>query len=28
VIADVSRAWHDAAANLIYHVHTDARCGC
>jgi hypothetical protein len=27
VIADVSRAWHDAAANLIYHVHTDARCG-
>ena len=27
VIADVSRAWHDATANLIYHVHTDARCG-
>ena len=27
VIADVSRAWHDAAAYLIYHVHTDARRG-
>jgi hypothetical protein len=25
VIADVSRAWHDAAANLIYHIRTDAR---
>jgi hypothetical protein len=25
VIADVSRAWHDAAAYLIYHVHADAR---
>jgi len=25
VIADVSRAWHDAAANLIYQVHTNAR---
>jgi hypothetical protein len=27
VIADVGRAWHDAAADLIYHVHTDARRG-
>ena len=27
VIADVSRAWHDAAANLIYHIRTDARRG-
>ncbi len=27
VIADVGRAWHDAAAYLIYHVHTDARRG-
>ena len=27
VIADVSCAWHDAAAYLIYHVHTDARRG-
>jgi hypothetical protein len=27
VIADVSRAWHYAAANLIYHVHPDARRG-
>ena len=27
VIADVSRAWHDAAAYLIYHIRTDARCG-
>jgi hypothetical protein len=24
VIAYVGRAWHDAAAYLIYHVHTDA----
>jgi len=27
VIADVGRAWHDAAAYLIYHVRTDARRG-
>jgi hypothetical protein len=27
VIADVSRAWHDAAADLIYYVHPDARRG-
>ena len=27
VIADVGRAWHDAAAYLIYHVLTDARRG-
>jgi hypothetical protein len=27
VIADVGGAWHDAPANLIYHVHTDARRG-
>ena len=27
VIADVSRAGNDAAANLIYHVHADARRG-
>ena len=27
VIADVGRAWHDAAAYLIYHVHADARRG-
>ena len=27
VIADVGGAWHDAAAYLIYHVHTDARRG-
>ena len=25
VIADVGRAWHDAAAYLIYHIRTDAR---
>ena len=25
VIADVGRAWHDAAAYLICHIHTDAR---
>jgi hypothetical protein len=24
VIADVGRAWHDAAADLIDHVRTDA----
>ena len=27
VIANVGRARHDAAAYLIYHVHTDARRG-
>jgi len=27
VITDVGRAWHDAAAYLIYHVHADARRG-
>ena len=27
MIADVGRAWHDAAAYLIYHVQTDARRG-
>ena len=27
VIADVGRAWHDAAAYLIYHVRADARRG-
>ena len=27
VIADVGRAWHDAAAYLTYHVRTDARRG-
>ena len=27
VIADVGRAWHDAAAYLIYHVHANARRG-
>jgi hypothetical protein len=28
VIADVGRAWHDAAAYLIEHVLADARRGC
>jgi hypothetical protein len=27
VIADVGRAWHDAAAYLIYHVRANARRG-
>jgi hypothetical protein len=27
VIADVGRAWHDAAAYLIYHVRANARGG-
>jgi len=27
VIADVGRAWHDAAAYLIYHVQANARRG-
>jgi hypothetical protein len=27
MIADVGRAWHNTAAYLIYHVHTDARRG-
>jgi len=27
VIADVGRAWYDAAAYLIYHIRTDARRG-
>ena len=27
VIADVGRAWHDAAAYLIYHIRANARRG-
>jgi hypothetical protein len=27
MIAAIGRPWHDAAAYLIYHVRTDARCG-
>ena len=27
VVADISRAWHDAAAYLIYHVRSNARRG-